>query len=152
MHSLRIATAADIPALQRIRSAVRENRLVSRTISDEEVLEAIEVTGCGWVALEGEEIVGFAIGNAETGNIWALFVHPDHEGRGLGQRLHDTLVAWLFQQGLDRLWLTTEPDTRAEAFYRRRGWRPTGPADHGDVGFELASPFPGRPGGGPKQG
>ena len=91
---LRQAVAGDVAGMQRVRRAVRENRLVSTVIRDEDVLDAIERTGRGWVVEEGGEVVGFAIGNA-NGNIWALFVDPDHEGRGHGRRLHDTMTDWL---------------------------------------------------------
>jgi uncharacterized membrane protein len=60
-----------------------------------------------------EEVVAFAVANATSGNIWALFVHPDHERRGYGRLLHDTMVSWLWATGLERLLLTTEPGTRA---------------------------------------
>lgn len=137
---LRQATVADIPELMRIRAAVKENRLVSRTIGAEEVAEAIGRVGRGWV-VDGEAgLAGFAIGNVETGNVWALFVDPAHEGRGIGRALHDAMVAWLFAQGLARLHLSTDPGTRAEAFYRRAGWRDCGPTAEGEMAFELLRP------------
>ena len=113
MAHARRAVAADIPAIQRVRRSVRENRLVSSVITDEDVREAIEESGRGWVVESQGQVVAFAVGNARTENIWALFVHPDHEGRGHGRRLHDAMVSWLWSQGLDRLWLTTEGGTRA---------------------------------------
>jgi GNAT superfamily N-acetyltransferase len=82
-------------------------------------------------------VIGFAIGNATNGNIWALFVGPEHERRGHGRRLLDAAVAWLWSQGLRRLWLTPEPGTRAQQFYERAGWQLTGPADHGELRYEL---------------
>lgn len=135
--TLRVAHAADVPGIQRVRHAVRENRLTSRTIPDAEVLDALERTGRGWVVERRGEVIGFAIGHAGTGNIWALFVDPAHEGRGHGRALHDAMVAWLRGQGLARLWLSTEPGTRAEAFYARAGWQRAGPAPGGEVRFEL---------------
>lgn len=132
---IRIATRADVPAIQRIRAAVRENRLVSRRIGDEEVIEHIERHGRGWVAESMNGVIGFAIGDARNGNIWALFVDPDREGLGAGRLLHDTMVDWLLAQGLQRLHLGTEPGTRAEGFYRRAGWTALGIA-HGEQQFE----------------
>ena len=76
---LRQAIAADIPSIQRVRHSVRENRLVSTTIRDDQVRDAIELTGRGWVIESAGEVLAFAVGNATNGNIWALFVHPDHE-------------------------------------------------------------------------
>lgn len=133
---LRQATFDDIPGIQHVRQSVRENRLISTRISDEDVHRAIAETGRGWVVVSGDEIVAFAIGNATNGNIWALFVHPDHERQGHGRALHDTMVEWLWMQGLERLWLTTEPGTRAQTFYERAGWQLVGPTERGEVLFE----------------
>jgi broad specificity phosphatase PhoE/N-acetylglutamate synthase-like GNAT family acetyltransferase len=117
---------------------VKENRLVSTVITDEDVRTAIEDTGRGWVVDKDGDVVAFAIVNAATGNIWALFVRPEVEGRGFGRQLHDTMVDWLWTAGLDRLWLTTEPGTRAQRFYEKAGWRLTGTTDRGELRYELS--------------
>jgi GNAT superfamily N-acetyltransferase len=138
--SIREATRADSAALWRIRYAVTENTLTPGYIDDEDLRREIEDTGRGWVAEEGGEIVAFAIGNAGTGNIWALFVDPAHQGRGHGGRLLDTMVAWLWAQGLELLWLTTGTETRARAFYEGRGWCDCGPANLLEHRYELRRP------------
>ena len=135
---LRQAARADVPGIQRVRHSVRENVLTSCVIADDEVVDYLERFGRGWVVVdERDEVLGFAIGDARDGNIWALFVDPEHEGRGHGRRLHDEMVAWLFSRGLRRLWLGTEPDTRAERFYERAGWVNKGPLPSGELRFEL---------------
>lgn len=134
---LRQAVAADIPGMQRVRHAVRENRLVSLVIPAESYREAIETTGRGWVIEADGEVVAFAVGAARTGNVWALFVDPAHERCGFGRRLLDTLVAWGWSVGLERLHLSTAPGTRAEGFYAAAGWRRTGVTPDGEVAFEL---------------
>ena len=126
--------------MHRVRMSVRENRLRTRTITEADYVPVMEVNGRGWVIEESGEVVGFAVGDKRDGNIWALFVHPDHEGRGYGRQLHDAMVAWLWMQGLERLWLTTQPGTRAEAFYQAAGWRPAGRTDRGELRFELPNP------------
>ena len=134
---LRPALASDIAAIQSVRASVRENRLVSTVITDADVRTAIEETGRGWVVEEDDRIVAFAIGNATDGNIWALFVRPEYEGRGYGRLLHDTMIDWLWRAGLDRLWLTTEPGTRAQRFYEAAGWQLTGTTGQGELRYEL---------------
>lgn len=138
---IRQATRADIRAMHRVRLAVRENRLTSSVIGEADYIPAIEATGRGWVIAEdGDEdgeVRGFAVGNALSGGIWALFVDPPHEGRGYGRRLHDAMVEWLFAQGLQRLTLGTEANTRAQRFYEAAGWRRTGPGERGEVAYEL---------------
>ncbi|HUR40763.1 MAG TPA: GNAT family N-acetyltransferase [Verrucomicrobiae bacterium] len=137
---LRQAVAADIPGMHRVRASVRENRLVSTVITEADTLKAIEDMGRGWVVEVGGKVVAFAIGNKTTGNIWALFVDPDHEKRGYGRQLHDTMIEWLWSQGLKALWLSTEPGTRAERFYEAAGWRRSGITDKGEVCFEKTAP------------
>jgi GNAT superfamily N-acetyltransferase len=137
---IRPATEADIPAMQRVRIAVHENRLSDPSrVAPADYAAALGPLGRGWVTEIGSTVVGFAIGY-RTGNIWALFVRPEHEGRGYGKALHDVMVSWLSQQGLRQLWLTTESGTRAEAFYRRVGWRPCGVVSNGEIRLELDLP------------
>ena len=93
--------------------------------------------GRGSVAEIEGEIIRFAIGNATGGNVWALFVHPDHERRGYGRQLHDVMVSWLWEQGVPKLWLTTDPDTRAQRFYEAAGWSVVGFTSGGQVLLEL---------------
>ena len=137
---LRSALASDIAAIQSVRASVRENRLVSTVITDDDVRIAIEETGRGWIVEEDGTVVAFAIGNATNGNIWALFVRPEYEGRGYGRQLHDVMVDWLWSAGLDRLWLTTDAGTRAQGFYEAAGWQLMGTTDQGELRYELRRP------------
>ncbi|MGE0032195.1 MAG: GNAT family N-acetyltransferase [Steroidobacteraceae bacterium] len=138
--ALRQAVRADVREIQRVRRAVRENRLVSVVITDDEVIAAIEQTGRGWVVEDDGRIVAFAIGNAGNGNIWALFVESGYEGRGHGRRLHDEMVSWLWSCGLKRLWLTTGKKTRAQRFYELAGWQNGGIQPNGEILFEKQAP------------
>lgn len=134
---MRQACSADVPAMHRVRMSVLENRLVSRRLSEQDYLDEIEVTGRGWVIESEGNIVAFAVGNSATASIWALFVEPGHEGKGYGRQLHDVMVAWLWEQGHDRLWLTTGPGTRAARFYEAAGWRQTEVTADGELRYEL---------------
>jgi GNAT superfamily N-acetyltransferase len=126
--------------MHRVRLAVRENRLTSSAITEEDYYPAIEETGRGWVVVQDGQIRGFAVGNRGTGNIWALFVEPGHERQGLGRQLHDVMIAWLFSQGLSTLWLSTDPNTRAQQFYERAGWKFVRMLPDGEAMYELRSP------------
>ena len=137
--ALRQALLRDIAAMHRVRLSVHENRLMS-AITEHDYAVAIAETGRGWVVEVDSTIVAFAIGNALTGNIWALFVDPLHEGSGHGRALHDTMVAWLFSRGLDNLWLSTEPGTRAQRFYESAGWRFAGILANGEARYEFENP------------
>ena len=135
--TLRLATRTDIPALQRVRLAVRENMLSDpNRITEADYIAALETLGCTWVVEADEAIVAFATGY-KTGSIWALFVHPNHEGRGFGRALLSTTVNWLWSQGHKRIWLTTSPNTRAERFYVAQGWQRCGMVQ-AELRLELA--------------
>src|SRR5687767_10506637 len=107
--------------MHRLRMSVQENRLTSGVITEQDYADALSAGG-GWIIEEDSEVVGFAIANAATANVWALFVDPAREGLGFGRRLHDAMIAWMSTQSVERWWLTTEAGTRAERFYERAGW------------------------------
>jgi GNAT superfamily N-acetyltransferase len=130
---LREATRDDVLSMHRVRLSVTENRLTSVPLHPADYVAAIEQTGRGWVIDCQGEIVAFAVGDATSGSVWALFVHPDHERRGHGRRLHDTMIEWLFAGRLDCVRLTTEPGTRAERFYRAAGWQSDGLTERGEL-------------------
>jgi GNAT superfamily N-acetyltransferase len=126
--------------MQRVRLAVRENTLSNpNRITAADYIAALEDLGRTWVVEADGEIAAFATGY-KAGSVWALFVHPLHEGRGYGNALHSTLVSWLWSLGHTRLWLTTSPGTRAERFYVSRGWQPCGIVPGGDLRLELGGP------------
>jgi GNAT superfamily N-acetyltransferase len=140
---IREATAADMPGISRVRLSVVENattaeRLAQRGITNESVAASFLADSKGWVATEVGEIVAFSIADRAARSIFALFVTPAYEGRGLGSHLLSNAVQWLWDNGATRIWLATGPGTRAAHFYRRRGWLHTGDADHGDIRFELS--------------
>lgn len=136
--TLRIATIEDIPGMHRVRLAVTENRLSDPSrISDADYAEHLNSLGRGWVMECEGVIVGFAIGRITDGNIWALFVAPQYEGRGYGTLLHDAMVTSMFEQGLAHLWLTTEAGTRAEQFYLSRNWFPSVACTKGELRLSL---------------
>ncbi|GHA70094.1 GNAT family N-acetyltransferase [Pontibacter akesuensis] len=137
----RIATAADIPGMSRVRFAVQENQLSDPSlVTPENYREMIGEKGAGWVCAVAGEVVGFSIVDLTEANVWALFVDPTYAGRGIGRKLHDEMLAWSLAQGQQHLWLSTDSGTRAEAFYRKAGWQQTGTAPNGEVRFELSLP------------
>jgi GNAT superfamily N-acetyltransferase len=106
-------------------------------VSDADCAEYLEKRGRGWVCEIRGEIVGFAIADLKAHNIWALFVRPDFERRGIGKKLHDMMLDWYFSQTQDAVWLGTAPNTRAEIFYRNAGWREKGLHGKGEIKFEM---------------
>ena len=132
---VRTAVREDMPGLWEVRYSVAENTLLPGRISDEELRLSIEEAGRGWVAEEDARILGFAIGLL-SGNVWALFVRPEAQGRGIGSALHSEMLAWFSQQGLSHLWLSTGTNTRARAFYEARGWQYAGQSGPDEVRLE----------------
>jgi GNAT superfamily N-acetyltransferase len=138
--TLRIATLADIEAMHRVRLSVEENRLSDPSrVTLAHYREMLETRGRGWVYEVNNEIAGFAIADDSTRSIWALFVRPGKEGRGIGRALHDAMVAWLFDVGHSPLWLTTEPNTRAARFYLAAGWTLEPGLEKGELRFVRAT-------------
>lgn len=123
----REATLADIPQIQIVRNAVKENVLSNPAlVTDKDCEEYMTVRGKGWVCKDENKIIGFAIADLQDKNVWALFVHPDYEGKGIGKQLHQLLLDWYFNQTNDNIWLGTAFNTRAETFYKMQGWKEVG--------------------------
>ncbi|NNC89979.1 MAG: GNAT family N-acetyltransferase [Akkermansiaceae bacterium] len=93
-------------------------------ITPDSVRGMLRETHRGWLAEANEEVVGFVMGNKQTGEMWVIAVLKDHENRGIGRSLMRLIEDWLVSEGCDELWLTTDPDEncRAVGFYRHLGW------------------------------
>lgn len=134
----RQAVAADIPAMSRIRLAVTENTLSDPArITVAMYEDYLEKLGRGWVADSAGEIVAFCYADKVDASIWALFVRPGHEGRGLGKALLGRAADWLFAQGHERVRLTTGANTRADRLYAVQGWDRQ-PIGDSDIAYTLA--------------
>jgi GNAT superfamily N-acetyltransferase len=143
--TFREATAADLPGISIVRQSVVENplsieQLAARGITNESIAAAFLGDLKGWVAESDGQIVGFSMAERKQKSLYALFVMPEVEGRGIGGRLYDLAIAWLRENGAHHLWLTTSAGTKAAAFYERRGWIATGVDEYGDVRYELSRP------------
>jgi len=134
----REAQTGDIYQIQVVRNAVKENMLSNPAlVTDADVETYLFHRGKGWVCLVDNLVVGFSIVDLEDNNIWALFVHPDYEGKGIGKRLHDEMLDWYFRQTNETIWLGTDPNTRAAKFYRMQGWKEAGVHGKGELKFEM---------------
>lgn len=135
----REAIIEDIPQLQIIRNSVKENMLSNPAlVTDEDCAEFITQRGKGWVCEINDRIVGFSIVDLKEKNIWALFVHPEFEGKGIGKKLHDIMLNWYFDQTKEPVWLGTAPNTRAEKFYGKAGWKEVGTHGPKEIKFEMS--------------
>jgi GNAT superfamily N-acetyltransferase len=136
--AFRRATEADIPAMSRIRLAVRENALSNPArITETMYRNFLDALGRGWVAELDGEIIGFSYADRTDASIWALFVDPAREGLGAGSRLLRLAVDWLFEIGNDEVRLGTQANTRADRFYAAQGWTREGMRAAIEVGYRL---------------
>lgn len=139
MIHYREATVADIPALAAIRLEVIENALTDPgRVTRGMYHEYLTTAGKGWLCEVNRRIVGFSVAALDNHSIWALFVHPEYEGRGIGKELLQRAVDWLFDQGVEAVSLTTEPGTRADKLYQAAGWERGEHIANGEVMFRLA--------------
>ena len=128
----------DIKQIQIVRNAVKENTLSDpNLVPDADVEEYLFHRGKGWVCEIDNVVVGFSIVDLKDKNIWALFVHPDHEAKGIGKKLHDVMLDWYFDQTQETVWLGTSLKTKAEQFYRMQGWKEVGTHGKGEIKFEM---------------
>jgi ribosomal protein S18 acetylase RimI-like enzyme len=133
--STRKAVRADIPRLMEIRHAVHENRLSDpNSVTGADCAAFIDRAEI-WVWVENGMIQGFAAGDPRDGAIWALFIDPACEGRGIGRALLALACDTLRAAGFETATLSTDPGTRADRFYRTNGWIEIGRNAKGEIVF-----------------
>jgi putative acetyltransferase len=72
-----------------------------------------------WVAVADELIIGFT-NLKPSGHLDGMYVHPEHEGRGVASALLNRLEDAARCQGLKKL--STEASITAKPFFERRGF------------------------------
>jgi GNAT superfamily N-acetyltransferase len=141
----REACRDDMPGISLVRTSVTENHLSreqldARGITEESVAASFEADSKGWVAQLDGRIVAFSIADRASQSVFALFVLPGYQGCGLGGRLLGLAEQWLWDNGAQRIWLTTGATTRAVRFYGARGWVVAGTQPDGQLRLERDRP------------
>jgi GNAT superfamily N-acetyltransferase len=129
---IRRATEADRERISEIRSAVKENILRDRSrVTPEMITWFLENPGI-WLWEEDGKVLGFSAADTRDGSIWALFIDPAHEGRGIGRALFAKALDSLRDAGHREGSLTTQPGSRADRFYQKAGWKVIGTSERGE--------------------
>ena len=81
---------------------------------------ALLAAGNGIVGLQGEDIAGYAMLDADKHEVDAVFVDPAQAGLGIGKRLLAALERLARERGIARLHLSAS--LNAVAFYRAAGF------------------------------
>ncbi|MEK6283895.1 MAG: GNAT family N-acetyltransferase [Acidobacteriota bacterium] len=135
--NFREASIEDIPAMSEVRHAVKENVLSDpRKVTREMFVAYLSESGKGWLCEIEGEVVGFSVASTEHASIWALFVKPSCEGRGIGKRLLRLATDWLFETSAS-ISLSTDVNTRADRFYEEQGWHRGEIKPDGEVCYRL---------------
>lgn len=139
---VRQATIADIETLFEIRTSVAENRqsreeLEAEGITHETLAELLQDEARAWIAEVDGTSAAFSMAKGDEATVFAMFVRPQFEGRGLGRLLMDAAEDFLFARH-ELIWLNTgeEQDIRAHGFYRKRGWVAVGAAERHNIRYE----------------
>lgn len=137
---IRPATPDDLEDIFAIRTAVKENHLsreqmAEMGITPDVILTLLTAETCIWIAQRERRAVGFSMVDFDDGCLFALFVHPQYEGLGIGSRLIQTAEAALFEHHAT-LWLETDSQSRAAAFYQRHGWQAVQPLSGNDMRYQ----------------
>ena len=147
MAHIRVATEADIDSLFDIRTSVLENHqsradLARVGVTPDSVAQMLHSSSRAWIASERKQDVAFSMADASDATVFAMFVRPAFEGRGLGRILMKRAEEWLFEQGCVEIWLLTDAnrDVRANGFYRHLGWDDAGIQQDGQVKFTKTRP------------
>ncbi|MDO5897268.1 GNAT family N-acetyltransferase [Agrobacterium sp. Azo12] len=141
---IRPAEPSDVEGIFQVRTSVTENFLTVAQLSEmgitkASITEMILSSRCAWVAVDAEKVVGFSMIDLDEGSLFAAFVLPSYEGKGLGKKLVHAAEDALFQYH-HVAWLETSKTTRAAGFYRHLGWRNETDIDGDDIRLEKSRP------------
>lgn len=138
--STRLALPSDIKGIFDVRTSVKENHLSReemerRGVTEGVVTNMIEKSRCAWVAEEDGKVTGFSMILPDEACLFAAFVLPKYEGRGLGRILVGLAEQEIFKHH-EVAWLETDKNSRAAGFYRRLGWIEKGNVSESDIRLE----------------
>ena len=140
MLKIRSMLPADVTPAHAIRLRVRENQLSDPSVvTEQDYHDFMARDTMSWLCERDGVLAGFVMVDVQKRNLWALFVAPEHEFKGIGRTLHDTMLARYWTRAAE-LRLSTGAGTRAEAFYRKAGYRIDGHTIGGEVIFVLDRP------------
>jgi L-amino acid N-acyltransferase YncA len=139
---IREATVADARAIAEVHvtswrvtyaGIVPAAHLASLSVDEREARWAKILTGQDgtftYVAVDKNgQVVGFASGGplregdpSYAGELYAIYLLPDHKGKGLGRRLASTVARRLAQHGMPSMLVWVLADNYARGFYERLG-------------------------------
>lgn len=141
----RLALSSDIEGIFDVRTSVKENHLSREEmeqmgITESSVIDMIEKNRCAWVAVDNGKIIGFSMILPDEGSLFAAFVLPEYEGRGVGRSLVQLAEQELFKHH-EVAWLETDKNSRAAKFYKRLGWVEKENVSESDIRLEKLSCF-----------
>ncbi len=141
--TLRSAAPSDVDALFEVRCSVAENHQSREELAELGITPASVarmIQGGDYITLIAElggEPVGFTMVEVSENYLFACFVRPAFENRGIGRALMEQTEEELMRRGVTSIWLSTgaEPDLRAVGFYENLGWSRDGFLDDGQIRF-----------------
>lgn len=134
---LRPATRDDLPRIHEVRHGTAENQMSDPSqVTDAEVAWYMD-NALFLVSEDETRLQGFTCVNHQTGYVWALFVIDEAQGRGHGTALLSAAMSRLREAGHRQAFLSTGTGTKAEDFYRSKGWQSTGTNMQGEVVLRL---------------
>lgn len=139
---IRLATQDDIDTLFAIRTSVVQNHLTRKQMAElgitpQVLADSIREAPCAWIAEVDGQPAAFSMVDLTEGEVFAMFVLPAYENRGLARQLMAVAEAALFEHH-DTLYLITDgrDEIRANGFYQHLGWSVAGRVDGDDVRYE----------------
>ncbi|ENI8089352.1 GNAT family N-acetyltransferase [Salmonella enterica] len=137
---IRQALITDVDSIFEIRTSVTENHLSREEmrqmgITERSVADMIQKSTCAWGAIDGVKAVGFTMVLHDKGCLFAAFVLPEYENRGIGRELLMRAEEELFKHH-EVIWLETEKNSRAAKIYKHLGWDDKTDIDEGHIRLE----------------
>ncbi|MFN3925985.1 MAG: GNAT family N-acetyltransferase [Pseudanabaenaceae cyanobacterium] len=122
--TLQTTPIEDSQLLEQIRTLLQIASFWARERSTSDLAIALANSEPVVLVWDGDRLIGHARALSDgvyRATIWDVVIHPDYQGRGLGRKLVQTVLAHPKVARVERVYLTT---TYQQAFYERIGFVP----------------------------
>lgn len=117
---IRRAEESDIGEIVDICTTAKENTFNTPELPPRDLADIIKEGG-SFVCCEGRKIIGVGLAE-DNGFVFALYVRPEWDNKGIGKKLLNTMLYWIHEKGVSQAFLVTAPGTKADKFYEKHGW------------------------------
>jgi GNAT superfamily N-acetyltransferase len=98
-------------------------KIPTSEVDPDSVLTRLQSGHSAWVAWANGGLIGFSMANRTNGEVWAMAIGPEWEGKDIDRELMRQAEAWLLSHGWAEIWAAVPPEENAHGFCNGPAWQ-----------------------------